>query len=348
MANFNTERNGQAIPENTIKNGTPQITSPTPMKREDSFMQSTPTSPETQRPAFPRWDTLRIKVIERPREEEENSQLTDYTYVYDDPTTTDENEFKNLNEQTLNEQDLNQDKDPWTIPPQNEQARHNRMHFTACYDDDCWAHRQAKEGANYFPQKPNHRRERKTAHGKRPHSTNWQKCYNDHCSTHLEEKRATGVYPRRNGKHKQIRPHGTEEDKEGGEKHETTEERDRRISQAIDQEEIIRLHNEKEEWRTKAEEWEEKAKDMEEAKNQAEKEEGEMRRAWRWEESMKKVLGQDAMKLRIALDEEREEHKKKEEALRNAILQMGVEVLKIRNMGNILCERIAAGEFNGL
>ena len=63
----------------------------------------------------------------------------------------DKNEFKDLNEQMLNEQDLNQDKDPWTTPPQNEQARHNRMHFTACYDDDCWAHRQAKEGANYFP-----------------------------------------------------------------------------------------------------------------------------------------------------------------------------------------------------
>jgi superfamily II DNA helicase RecQ len=170
----------------------------------------------------------------------------------------------------------------------------------------------------------------------------------------LEDKRRTGTFPRRNGKNREIRPQGTEDLKEGGEKPETNEERDRRIDQAIDAEEIIRLHQEKadletkiEELKEKLEEEEQKTKKEEEGKNELEKTLEETRRAWRWEYSMKKVVGQDVENLRKTLMEERKEHTEKEDKMREGRTNLGVEVLRLRNMAEILCQRIAAGEFSG-
>jgi hypothetical protein len=94
----------------------------------------------------------------------------------------------------------------------------------------------------------------------------------------LEEKRKTGIFPRRNGKNREIRPQGTENSKEGEEKPETNEERDRFIDKAIDAEEIIRLQQEKadlekkiEELKEKLEEEEQKTKEEEKGKNKLEK-----------------------------------------------------------------------------
>jgi chromosome segregation ATPase len=170
----------------------------------------------------------------------------------------------------------------------------------------------------------------------------------------LEDKRRTGTFPRRNGKNREIRPQGTEVSKEGGEKPETNEERDRRIDQAIDAEEIIRLHQEKadletkiEELKEKLEEEEQKTKKEEEGKNELEKTLEETRKAWRWEYSMKKVVGQDVEMLRKTMLEERKEHTEKEDRMRERGVALGVEVLRLKAMAEILCERIAAGEFSG-
>jgi len=239
MASYNTEPNGQVTTGTTIASGTQQITSPTQAKQEVHFINDIQTNPERQVPKFKRWDTAKLSIVTK--EKDHDSDLTDYTYKYDSEDT--QPDHAQLNE--MIDTDYEQDKTEWTKPPQNEQARHNRMHFTACYEDDCCAHRQAKEGANYFPRKPNHRKGRKTPHGRKPHATSWQKCYNDQCTTHLQEKRETGIFPRRNGKNREINPQGTEGHKEGGEKPETEEERDRRIREAIDAEEIIALHTAK-------------------------------------------------------------------------------------------------------
>jgi chromosome segregation ATPase len=170
----------------------------------------------------------------------------------------------------------------------------------------------------------------------------------------LEDKRRTGTFPRRNGKNREIRPQGTEVSEEGGEKPETNEERDRRIDQAIDAEEIIRLHQEKadletkiEELKEKLEEEEQKTKKEEEGKNELEKTLEETRKAWRWEYSMKKVVGQDVEMLRKTMLEERKEHTEKEDRMRERGVALGVEVLRLKAMAEILCERIAAGEFSG-
>ena len=348
MASYNTEQNGPVTTETTTTSGTQQITSPTPAKQEVHFIDDTQTSQNRQVPKFKRWDTAKLKVVTKEKEEEDN--LTDYTYVYDTDTTQPDN--TQLNE--MNEIDYEQDKTEWTKPPQNEQARHNRMQFTLCYDDDCWAHRQAKEGANYFPQQPRKRQPRKTPHGRKPHSTTWQKCYNDQCTTHLQDKRETGIFPRRNGKNREVRPQGTEDLKRGGEKPETEEERDRRINEAIDAEEIIALHTKKgeledeiEELKEKLEEEERKFKKEEKEKEEMEKALEEMRKAWKWEYSMKKVVGQDVEVLRKAIAAERREHAEKEEKLRTGGVALGVEVLRMRNLADILCQRIAAGEFSG-
>jgi hypothetical protein len=241
--------------------------------------------------------------------------------------------------------DYEQDKTEWTTPPKNEQAKHNSLHFTACYDDDCWAHRQAKDGARYYPKEP--KQTRKTTHGRKPHATIWQKCYNDKCTTHLAEKRQKGIFPRRNGRNRGNRPQGTEDLKGGAEKSETNEERDRRISEAIDAEEIITLREKIGKLEQLLEEEENKSKKMEERKEEVEQALEEMRRAWKWEYAMKKVVGQDLETMRKAIEEERKEHTEKEDKMREGTLGLGIEILRARAMLEILCQRIAAGEFSG-
>jgi len=51
--------------------------------------------------------------------------------------------------------------------------------------------------------------------------------------------------------------------------------------------------------------------------------------------------------LRKALAEERKEHMEKEDRIREGGLKLGVEILRIRNLLEILCHRIAAGDFSG-
>src|ERR1700709_857473 len=111
MASYNTEQNGPGTTETTTTSGTQQITSPTLTKQEVHFIDDTQTSQNRQVPKFKRWDTAKLKVVTKEKEEEDN--LRDYTYVYDRDIPQTDNTQRNK----MNEIDYEQDKTEWTTPP---------------------------------------------------------------------------------------------------------------------------------------------------------------------------------------------------------------------------------------
>jgi hypothetical protein len=61
---------------------------------------------------------------------------------------------------------------------------------------------------------------------------------------------------------------------------------------------------------------------------------------------MNKVVGRDMVTLRKGLAEERKKNTEKEEKLRKGAVRLGTEVLRMRAMAEILCQRIAVGQFS--
>jgi hypothetical protein len=99
--------------ETTTPSGTQQLTSPTQIKQQTGFTHDGQTNQDSEIPMLKRWDTPKLRVEEMEKEDE--SDLTDYTYVYYSDTQPD---HKQLNEMT--QIDYEQDKTEWTTPLKNE------------------------------------------------------------------------------------------------------------------------------------------------------------------------------------------------------------------------------------
>jgi hypothetical protein len=141
---------------------------------------------------------------------------------------------------------------PYRAPSEWEEAErrnreHDVLHWTACYNDECWTHRSDKDASGWYPKKSTAtqsgrgpspeapptieeiptrisknqiRKERHAAKG-------WKKCYKNGCHAHIQEKLNGGYYPQSDGTRKPLsRWHGfrgkevvgTRREREGSEK----------------------------------------------------------------------------------------------------------------------------------
>jgi len=137
------------------------------------------------------------------------------------------------------------------------QKEHDALHWTGCYNDNCWVHDSEKVARGWYPKKSNatqsgwnqpyetkapapkedqtvqlsKNQERKARHSTR----DWKECYNDKCPTHVQYKVEAGYYPQKDGTKKELshwnRYHrdpkfrvgrkgvvGTQQEREGSEK----------------------------------------------------------------------------------------------------------------------------------
>ena len=106
------------------------------------------------------------------------------------------------------------------------QEEHDALHWTGCYNDDCWVHDSEKTARGWYPKKssatrsgwnqpyetkaPAQEEDRtvqlsKNQQRKARHSTrDWKECYNDKCPTHVQYKVDAGYYPQKDGTKKDL------------------------------------------------------------------------------------------------------------------------------------------------
>jgi len=106
------------------------------------------------------------------------------------------------------------------------QNEHDALHWTGCYNDNCWVHNSEKVARVWYPKKSSATRSgwnqiyetkapapeedkavriSKNQQRKARHSTkNWKECYNDKCPTHVRYKVDAGYYPQKEGTKKVL------------------------------------------------------------------------------------------------------------------------------------------------
>jgi len=106
------------------------------------------------------------------------------------------------------------------------QKEHDALHWTGCYNDNCWVHDSEKTARGWYPKKSNatqsgwnqpyetnapardedqavqklKNRQRKARHSAR----DWKECYNDKCPTHVQYKVDAGYYLQKDGTKKEL------------------------------------------------------------------------------------------------------------------------------------------------
>jgi len=106
------------------------------------------------------------------------------------------------------------------------QKEHDALHWTGCYNDNCWVHDSEKVGRGWYPKKSNATRsgwnqpyetkapateedqpvqKSKNQQRKERHSTrDWNECYNNKCPTHVQYRVDAGYYPQKDGTKKDL------------------------------------------------------------------------------------------------------------------------------------------------
>jgi len=106
------------------------------------------------------------------------------------------------------------------------QKEHDALHWTGCYNDNCWVHDSEKVARGWYLKKSSATRSgwnpsyetkapaqeedqtvqlSKNQQRKARHSTrNWKESYNDKCATHVQYKVDAGYYPQKDGTKKEL------------------------------------------------------------------------------------------------------------------------------------------------
>jgi len=157
------------------------------------------------------------------------------------------------------------------------QKEHDALHWTGCYNDNCWVHDREKVARGWYPKKSNATQSgwnqpyetkaptpekvqtvqiSKNQQRKERHSTrDWKECYNDKCPTHMQDKVDAGYYSQKDGTKKELSHRhryyrdakcrvgrkgvvGTRQEREGSEKTQTdTEALHRQIQELLNRRE---------------------------------------------------------------------------------------------------------------
>jgi len=106
------------------------------------------------------------------------------------------------------------------------QKEHDALHWTGCYNDNCWVRDSEKTARGWYPKKSNATQSgwnqpyetkapapeddqpvqiSKNQQLKARHSTrDWKECYNNKCPTHIQYKVDAGYYPQKDGTKKEL------------------------------------------------------------------------------------------------------------------------------------------------